>query len=386
MNPPQVGEYTKAKGLENVGATCYMNAVLQCFYHVKALTNELFQVYSPMPMTSAYKDTINQLSSNSQGAARPIAFKNVISLNPLFRGIQANDSKDLILYFLETIENELTIQNYFCQNQKYINRIRFLKNINDPALINIINVFENSHKSIISDLFYGFRSQLLTCKSCKEQLLNYQIFNLIIFPIEVVYNSLNNSTGYNSKTVVAKKNNDYWRANQEYGNFYNGYNSSNTSINRNRYVYGNVKKVSLEDCFEKEIKNMEFSGENQIYCNKCNKLCDAISENKIYSSPHILILILNRGKGNQFDCEVEFPEKNLNIKKYVERNDVPTNYNLIGVISHLGESSMNGHFIADCKHFDGKWYSFSDSSVSGPNYNYSKKGTPYILFYQNSAL
>ena len=139
------------------------------------------------------------------------------------------------------------------------------------------------------------------------------------------------------------------------------------------------------ECFDNEISDTDFNGENQIYCNNCKKLCNAKAKNKIYSSPYILILILNRGRGNQFDCDVVFEEK-LNIRKYVESNDCPFDYNLIGVISHLGESSMNGHFIADCKHFDGKWYSFSDSSVSGPTNNYSKKGTPYILFYQYNGI
>ena len=44
---------------------------------------------------------------------------------------------------------------------------------------------------------------------------------------------------------------------------------------------------------------------------------------------------------------------------------------------------MSGHFIADCLHFDNKWYCFNDSIVSGPSNHYNKKGTPYILFYQN---
>ena len=376
----QVSEKTKPKGLENIGATCYMNSVLQCFYHIKALTNELLKINSPLPMTSAYLDAIRQLSNNSIPSARPIAFKNVISLNPLFTGIQANDSKDLILYFLETIENELTVLNYFCQNQKYFNRIRFIENRNEPELNNIITLFENTHKSVISDLFYGFKSQLLECKNCHKKLLNYQIFNIIIFPIEQVYNSLNNKT-------TNEKYNNYYRSNNEYGSFYNGWNSS-YSNKRGGYGYGyeSKKKVTIEECFENEVKDTEFSGENQVYCNICNKLSNAKSENRIYSTPHIFILVLNRGKGNQFDCDVEFPENNLDIRKYVEKKDVPVNYNLVGVISHLGESSMNGHFIADCKHFDGRWYTFSDSSVSGPSFSYSKKGTPYILFYQNKEL
>ena len=44
---------------------------------------------------------------------------------------------------------------------------------------------------------------------------------------------------------------------------------------------------------------------------------------------------------------------------------------------------MSGHFTADCRHFDGKWYCFNDGIVSGPSTYYNKKGTPYILFYEN---
>jgi len=80
---------------------------------------------------------------------------------------------------------------------------------------------------------------------------------------------------------------------------------------------------------------IDFVGDNQIYCNNCKKLSDAKGTNRIFTSPHVLILILNRGKANQFDCDVEFDEK-LNIKEYVlEKNFSPTDYKLIGVISHF---------------------------------------------------
>jgi ubiquitin C-terminal hydrolase len=370
----------KPKGLENIGATCYMNAVLQCFYNVKVLTEELkkYQIIPIMKMTWAYKDVINQLSSKESKPAVPTFFKNVISDNPLFKGVQANDCKDLILYFLEIIENELTFKNYFCQDNRYFNRIKYVRQTNDPELANILRIFDQCHKSIISDLFYGFKSQILECKICHLKLKNYQIFNLLIFPIEAVYNS-NNSKQDNKTTIYSKRG---MTSSSEYGSFYNGWNAS---YSNKTSIYGGKKKVTIEECFEYDTQDVVFNGENQIFCNKCRKLNDALCKNKIYSSPHVLILVLNRGKGNQFDCDVEFGE-NLNIKNYVERSECPTNYKLIGVISHLGESSMSGHFLADCRYFDGQWYCFNDSVVSGPSSHYSKKGTPYILFYQNSEL
>lgn len=370
----------RPKGLQNIGATCYMNAVLQCFFNVKVLTEELkkYQIIPGMIMTWAYKDVINQLSSNDSNPAVPTLFKNVISSNPLFRGIQANDCKDLILYFLENIENELTFKNYFCQDQRYFNRIKYLRQTNDPELGNILRIFDQSHKSIISDLFYGFKSQLLECTKCRLKLNNYQIFNLLIFPIEAVYNSINKKE--DNKTTLSSKRG--MTSYSEYGNFYNGWTGSNSSKTS---VYGGKKKVTIDNCFEYDKEDVIFNEDNKIFCDKCNQLNDALCKNKIFSSPHVLILVLNRGKGNQFDCDVEFGE-NLNIEKYVERKEGPKNYKLIGVISHLGESSMSGHFIADCRYFDGQWYCFNDSVVSGPSYHYSKKGTPYILFYQNIEL
>ncbi len=151
-------------------------------------------------------------------------------------------------------------------------------------------------------------------------------------------------------------------------------------------IFQEKRKLSLDNCFEEYFKEEFFSGDNQIYCNTCKQKSNAKNKNTIYKAPEVLILIINRGKGNIFKCDLDFP-LDLDISKYVENNSSPKRYDLIGIISHLGKSDMDGHFIALCKHFDDNWYMFNDAIVSNISQNNIRKiGTPYILFYQNKDL
>ena len=64
-------------------------------------------------MTHSYLNVLINLWQNTNITHyAPNNFKRVISkMNPLFKGIQANDSKDLILFLIETMYNELNKPN-----------------------------------------------------------------------------------------------------------------------------------------------------------------------------------------------------------------------------------------------------------------------------------
>ena len=145
------------------------------------------------------------------------------------------------------------------------------------------------------------------------------------------------------------------------------------------------RKLTLNDCFIDNENEEILSDDNQIYCNHCKKYSNAKTKNEIYKAPNVFILIINRGRGNYFKCDLEFPHE-LDISKFTNNPSSPKNYELIGVISHLGESSMEGHFIAFCRHFDDTWYLFNDGFVNSVSQNDIYRGTPYILFYQNKNL
>ena len=105
-------------------------------------------------------------------------------------------------------------------------------------------------------------------------------------------------------------------------------------------------------------------------------------------SPKILVIILNRGKGNIYDVKLNFNE-NIYITQFVMQKVSPRiTYSLYGVITHLGQSGPNAHFVASCKSpIDKKWYRFNDAIISPIN-DVQKEviefGTPYILFYQKN--
>jgi ubiquitin C-terminal hydrolase len=59
-----------ANGLVNIGATCYMNATLQCLAHVENLTKYLLKIHknskksNKYMLTNAYKEVIYNLWEN----------------------------------------------------------------------------------------------------------------------------------------------------------------------------------------------------------------------------------------------------------------------------------------------------------------------------------
>ena len=149
----------------------------------------------------------------------------------------------------------------------------------------------------------------------------------------------------------------------------------------------NFPYVFLEECFDQISLPERMEGVNNIYCNNCSQYCSADYITLLNTSPEVMTIILNRGKGNIHDVEFDFPLR-IDINKYVNFKNKSSLYDLIGVLVHTGGSDMSGHFFAFCKsNVDHNWYMYNDSFVSmcGDNYenDIKNKGLPYVLFYQN---
>ena len=340
-------------GLNNIGATCYMNASLQCLSNTKKLTEYFLYKYKTDKnkiMTYEYYKLLRELwkKDNNNKSYSPNSFKEVLGKeNPIFAGVAANDSKDLINFLLERFHQDLNDLNV--NNENNIENIGNLNHSNEMEMLGFfLNDYKNKYNSPISNLFYGILETNSQCNICKLVKYNFQVYSFLEFPLQPV-NQFCFNQGKRPLFTNEGKNPD----------------------------------VDLYECFDYYRKIDIMNGENQMYCNNCKKQTDSLFMNLLYSGPNNLIIHLNRGKGAVYECKVIFPEQ-LNIYNYVTFKDGATFYELYAVVCHLGPSSMSGHFVAYCKNrLDKKWYLYNDAIVTlctRPQQYYD--GMPYILFYK----
>ena len=419
--PPKIG-------LQNIGATCYMNSTLQCFCHIEKFLD--FFKYSVQAkeeaqknkntLTFSFKLLIENLWPNNITSSKkyysPDEFKKKISkMNPLFEGVAANDAKDLVNFIIMTLHEELNKAKYNNIN----NNNQILDQRNQQLMFKCFaNNFMATNRSIISDLFYGINCNITQCGGCNTQTFNFQTYFFLVFPLEEVrkfkmnQNNNNYNNQYNNQynqynNQYNQFNNQYNQFNNQYNQFNNQYNQFNNQFNQfnnqfnqfnqfnnqfNQFNninnnYNNINEVSIFDCFDYDKKVNIMSGENTMYCNYCKRTCNSSMCTVLTTGPPILILLLNRGKGIEFNVKMNFPEV-LNLNNYIQYKDTGTSYNLIGVITHIGESSMSGHFIAYCKDpILNKWHKYNDAIVTDVTDFQNEVinfAMPYLLFYQKN--
>ena len=342
-------------GLNNIGATCYMNASLQCFSNTKKLSEYFLKHYIKEPnkiMSNEYYEVLKNLwdRENNNKSYSPNSFKDVLSKeNPLFAGIAANDSKDLINFLLERFHQELNLAKNENNNNDPNSNLNPQDQSDEQLMLKLfLDEMKEKFDSPISNLFYGILETKSQCQGCNIIKYNFQVYSFLEFPLQQV-----NQFFFNKGTRPL--------------------------VNPD----GKNPDVDLYECFEYYEKVDLMTGDNQMFCNQCNKLCNSFYSTKLYSGPTYLILNLNRGKGAVYECKVNFPEQ-LTIINYLTNKDGITTYELYAVICHLGPSSMSGHFVAYCRNrIDNKWYLYNDALVSlCTKPKQYTDGMPYILFYK----
>ena len=428
--PPKIG-------LKNVGATCYMNATLQCLSQIYLLKEYFINnqnnqhIYNTIMkcknkkelcLTESFKILIDNLwpqcyNNNHQKNSNnyyyaPYDFKDRISkMNPLFEGAQANDAKDLVNFIIMTLHEELNI--YQKNNNNAIINPNLQSN-QEYIFNNFMNTFFKENKSIISDIFYGIHHTTTLCKKCNILKHNFEAYFFLTFPLEEVrkyklqnltnrnYNIMN-QMNMNQNMMMNMNNNMMMNPMMMNQNMMmnpmlmNPMNMNPMMMNLQQEFYNNSNKINLlnkntvdiYDCFEYSQNPEEFIGQNAMYCDICKNQFPATFTTTIYNAPEVLIIVLNRGTGNQYKTKLKF-DLQLNLTNYLEDKNSGYMYELIGLVTHMGESGGSGHFIATCKSpIDKNWYQYNDDLVF-PVTNFNQQmidyATPYILFYKKGGI
>ena len=288
---------------------------------------------------------INIFSINNDSTSnnyRPNSLKNIIgSKDALFVGNEAQDAKDLLLFLIETMNAELNGGISPIYND--ILRLRIDARDQMKIKQTFLNDFNRKNFSPFSKILYGFCQSCSSCQRCNTKRYTYECFNSLIFSLSEIKYHISRCDNNNSHIL------------------------------------------NLSDCFEFYQKYEIFEGDNQILCPDCNSMENNCIQRKIDITPPVLIIVLDRGPNNMnFQERFDFDEY-LDLNNFVTNNtNNYTQYFLSGVITHIGESGLSGHYIAFCKmDIQSPWYSYSDSSVKKcqDQREIFKTGVPYILFY-----
>ncbi|XP_040887034.1 ubiquitin carboxyl-terminal hydrolase 48-like isoform X2 [Toxotes jaculatrix] len=152
----------------------------------------------------------------------------------------------------------------------------------------------------------------------------------------------------------------------------------------------NEDYYNVMDGIKRFFRPSKATGDNQLYCDKCDAKADATTKFVVKHHPEVLTLLLKRFKFDfrrmenvKITCSVEVP--------YTLQIPENQTYELYGYVEHFG-SLKGGHYTATVRsQDDNEWYNFNDTSVRRLDYkpfqedNKNKSETAYLLFYRKKT-
>lgn len=338
------------RGLDNIGNTCFMNAVLQCLVHISPLKHyflsERFMKDIPtkwdrkkkdnIQLALVFRNLVNMMWSNTSHCTtiKPTAIKMLMGqLHDDYQGYEQRDSHEFLLRLIEEIGKGISYEvniNITGEPKSFADKLAIkayerFRECNAKEYSELIRIFGGMYNNIIRRI--GPTEKKLNC--------NFETFMSIEVPIPQHTHSGNQS----------------------------------------------VNSVTLMDCLEEYVEVEDIEG-----VTKADSIKKKIS---VWQLPMVLVICIKRFERNPYrnlirkiDTNVKCPFR-LDIGNYVsspEQNNAK--YELCGVTNHSGTPQM-GHYTANCR-VDDEWFYFNDNNIAKLEKDEVITDEAYILFYQRT--
>lgn len=325
-------------GLVNIGNTCYLNSCLQLLSHTYELNNFLDSNKRQLNKNNESKiytewNSLRNMMWSDNCTIAPYgfvkAFQGIAKIKgyEMFTGFAQNDVFEFLLFIIECLHESLKREV-----EMKINGV--IKNSKDILAKKCYEMMKNMYKqeySEILNIFYG-----ISVTQIKNYITN-DILSVAPEPFSIL-------------SLSIPKNID----------------------------------CTIEDCLDEYTKQEYLIDENQWYNDKIEEKQDATKNIIFWSLPNVLIIELKRYNNNQQKIHtlVTTPLTDLDLSKYVlGYNSDSYTYDLFGTGNHSG-NIYGGHYTANIKNANGKWYSFNDTLINEISENIVITAHTYCLFYR----
>ena len=312
--------YTKATttGLKNILDTSYLNAVLQLLGSIRNIASYFLNPKNIdyinknigfYPLSFVFYRLFTHLYPYPERQIREIYKPDTLlellgRLNVVYKTQKRRNPNELITFILNTINDELNQINKK-NNNKIIKPNKYDKN-------NVIQYAFNNIKyncTLITNSLSWYELKEMQCSNCSN--ITYDMFPFNIFELDILFT----------------------------------------------YSY-NKKPITIYDC----LKLYEMQKSNTLFCEKCGNYFTILYKNKIFSTPNYFIISLDRKNLDKNLINIPFLiDYNIDINNFVENKNVPTKYQLTGIISFYQKENK---YISFCMSpVDKNWYKYNDEEI-----------------------
>jgi ubiquitin C-terminal hydrolase len=323
VNVDTVRATRNTNGLANMGATCYVNTIVQCLGYCSSFFKFILAGPRPTdkstPLADDLRDVYNEIWVNDQTIAPRQFLKGLHdALGSYITIFEQNDISEFLMLYLDKLNADLGVgitlsDEHLAQikeeasahpNPKYGELVYQMD-------MNWLNAIKNEYSPIM-DLFYGQLISQIVCGSCKHIHHNYETYCNVSVPVPKSGQSL---------------------------------------------------QEAIHQHFSDETMNSKDDA-MQWKCDKCEQCVPSKKSIKLWRNPNVMIVSVKRFdhtlvKNNKSVCAPLY----LDVSKYTINPKTPSNYKLVAIGNHCGSGLGYGHYNCCCRHMNGKWYQVDDCKV-----------------------